>query len=176
MREIEKQAARLYLNHHPVVLNVAFRAAPLPGMAEDIAQDVFMEFVTHADRWDLTRDVEPLLVRITQNVALRYWQERKKNFPPKLMEIARELQKEMETDACADGREKSICALTLCLEKLSPQSRRTVDLYYRDSLDMRQIGDAMKISPNAARLSMFRIRNTLRACIERILREDLDDE
>lgn len=176
MQQIENKAARLFLEHYRTVLDAAFRAAPLPGMAEDISQDVFTEFVTHANRWDLDRDVAPLLAAITRNVALRYWKERRKTMPAKLQEIAEVMRREAGCNETDDSADEPLYALNICLEKLSVQSRRAIDLYYRDRCDMREVGRKLNISPNAARISMFRIRNALRRCIRLILDERIDDD
>ena len=40
---------------------LALRLAPAPGLAEDIAQQVFLEFIAKAAQWDLTQDIKPLL-------------------------------------------------------------------------------------------------------------------
>ena len=40
---------------------LALRLAPAPGLAEDIAQQVFLEFIAKAAEWDLTSDVRPPL-------------------------------------------------------------------------------------------------------------------
>lgn len=175
MQEIESKAARLFLEHHRLVLDTAFRAAPLPGMAEDISQDVFTEFVTHAARWDLETNVAPLLVAITRNVALRYWKEHRKTLSPKLREIAEIMQREARQDN-DDRNVEPLYALNICLEKLSVQSRRAIDLHYRDRLKTREIGERLSISANAVRISMFRIRNALRSCVQRLLDEEIDDD
>src|SRR5437773_3605426 len=48
------------------VHSLALRLAPAPGMAEDIAQQVFLEFIAKASQWDLTRDIKPLLAGMTR--------------------------------------------------------------------------------------------------------------
>ena len=50
---------------------LAIRLAPAPGLAEDIAQQVLLEFIAKAAQWDLTQDIKPLLAGMTRNVARR---------------------------------------------------------------------------------------------------------
>ena len=171
MQNLTRKAASLFLENHQMVLQTAFRNAPFPGMAEDIAQDVFMEFVNNAGRWDYSRDIVPLLVTITKKVSLRYWREHKKTMPQnlaKIFEMLHEAAEQANDDASADSR---LQALRICLEKLQSKSREMIDHFYRDKLGMQKIADHFGMSLNAVRLSVFRIRKQLRACIQNVLND-----
>lgn len=176
MQDREEQAARLFMNYHQTVLNLAFRMAPFPDAPEDIAQDVFVEFVTHADQWDLSGNVKPILIKITQNVAMRYWAAKKRNMSPKLLEIARKFQQRLEEDPLPVGEREPVLALKLCLDKLSSTSRRLVDLRYGKQLNMEEIGQRLDKNAVAVQVSLFRIRKALRGCIESLLRKEALDE
>lgn len=176
MLDREQQAARLFLNYHRMILNIAFRMAPFPDAPEDIAQDVFIEFVTHADKWNLSADVKPILIKITQNVAMRYWAAKKRDTSPKLLEIAQRFQQRLQKDEIPVGERESILALNLCLDKLSSKSRQLIDLRYNELMDMRKIGDRLGKTPVAVQVSLFRIRKALRNCIESVLRKEVYDE
>lgn len=71
----ENAAAQAFLAHYSFVRTVANRAAPWPGLTDDIAQQVFLEFIRKAGRWDLSKDLRPLLATMTRMVALRHWRE-----------------------------------------------------------------------------------------------------
>ena len=58
---------------------LALRLAPATGLAEDIAQQVFLEFIAKSPQWDLTQDIKPLLAGKTRNVARRAWREKSHN-------------------------------------------------------------------------------------------------
>lgn len=60
-------------------------------------------------------------------------------------------------------------ALEHCLERLPKRSRSLVTLRYRDSLSMDQIAAAVRSTPGAVRVALFRIREALAACVERQL-------
>jgi len=62
--------------------------APAPGLAEDIAQQVLMEFVAKDERWDLDRDVKPLLATMTRHVALRCWRENTREMSAEIRGLA----------------------------------------------------------------------------------------
>src|SRR5229473_681927 len=74
--------------HRGFVRALALRLAPAPGLAEDIAQQVFLEFIAKADEWDLTRDVQPLLAGMTRNVARRQWRNRVREMPEQSRQLA----------------------------------------------------------------------------------------
>jgi hypothetical protein len=67
------RAAQAFLVHHAFVRSAATGNAPWPGPAEAIVQQVFPEFPGRGERWDLERDLRPLLTTLTRHVAL--WRE-----------------------------------------------------------------------------------------------------
>lgn len=173
MTDRVQQATGLFLRYHHRVLGVAFHAAPMPGLAEDITQDVFMEFVTHADRWDYEKDIGQLLDGITKNVALRYWREQKKRTSPKVFEVYEQLKSDMESkEQKNENMEGMLIALNICIEKLPPKSRKLVIEYYRSNDSMQKIATNVQKSANAIRLDLFRARKVLRNCIQRVLGQE----
>src|SRR5207244_5750506 len=109
---------------------LALRLAPAPGLAEDIAQQVFLEFIGKAAQWDLTSDVRPLLAAMTRNVGRRAWRDKTHELPETVRELAdhiRELAESREV-TWFDDEEKS--ARRRCREKLPDNSRRLIDLRY----------------------------------------------
>src|SRR5919112_639611 len=69
----EAIAAQAFLAHHGYVKGLALRHAPLPGVADDIVQQVFVEFLSKTASWDLSTDIRPLLATMTRNISLRLW-------------------------------------------------------------------------------------------------------
>jgi RNA polymerase sigma-70 factor (ECF subfamily) len=60
-------------------------------------------------------------------------------------------------------------ALERCLDGLPPKSRSLVEYRYHDGLRIEQIAAAIRTTPGSVRVALFRIRETLAACIERRL-------
>ena len=83
--------------HRGFVHTLALRLAPAPGLAEDIAQQVFLEFIGKAAQWDLSTDLHPLFAGMTRNVARRAWREKTRDLP----EVVRELAEHMSTPSAA---------------------------------------------------------------------------
>lgn len=62
--------------------------------------------------------------------------------------------------------ESRISALYNCLEKLAPQARRTVNLFYQDEHKPKAIAQIMNWTPLAVSVALSRARKFLRECIE----------
>jgi RNA polymerase sigma-70 factor (ECF subfamily) len=60
---------RLVGRHGRLVLSLARSVTRHRQDAEDVAQEVFLRFYRHLDRFDAARPVEPWLVRLTLNAA-----------------------------------------------------------------------------------------------------------
>jgi RNA polymerase sigma-70 factor (ECF subfamily) len=60
-------------------------------------------------------------------------------------------------------------ALERCLDGLPPKSRSLVTFRYHNGLKIDQIAAAVQSTPGSVRVALFRIRETLAACIERRL-------
>src|SRR5689334_8688214 len=102
---------------------LALRFAPAPGLAEDIAQQVFLEFIAKADQWDLDTDPRGLLTVMTRNVALRCWRDRTRDLSGQLRELAEHIRELAEPEEVSWYGEEEKQALRRCLEKLPEKSR-----------------------------------------------------
>ena len=60
-------------------------------------------------------------------------------------------------------------ALDHCIEGLPRRSRALVQFRYHDGLTIEQIAAAVRSTPGSVRVALFRIRESLAACIERRL-------
>jgi len=149
---------------------LALRLAPAPGMADDIAQQVFLEFIAKAAQWDLTRDIKPLLAGMTRNVARRSWREKSHNMPEVVRELADHIRDLAEVREVSWFDEEEKRALRRCLEKLPDKSRRLIDFHYDLGITSVEIARKMEMNADAVRRALFRLREQLRKCVERLLR------
>ncbi len=156
--------------HDGFVRALALRLAPAPGLAEDITQQVFLEFFGKAGQWDLTRDVRPLLAAMTRNVARRAWREKTRLMPEVAHELAEHIRELAEAREITWPDEEEKSALRRCLEKLPPKSRLLIDLHYELELTSVDIAARMEMKADALRRALFRLREQLRLCIQRSVR------
>ena len=150
---------------------LALRLAPVPGLAEDIAQQVFLEFIAKAAQWDLTQDIKPLLAGMTRNVARRCWRDKTREMPEQMRQLAehiRELAAAATEDSNWHGQEEKK-ALHQCLEKLPEKSKKLVELHYYLDLTSVAIARQMEVNADAVRRALFRLREHLRKCIRVML-------
>ncbi len=55
------RAAQAFIAHSGFVRGLALRHAPLPGVTDDVVQQVLVEFLARASEWDLSEDIRPLV-------------------------------------------------------------------------------------------------------------------
>lgn len=157
--------------HSGFVRALAVRLAPWPGLAEDIAQQVFLEFLVKADQWDLQRDVRPLLAGMTRNVALRTWRERTRSMPDQLADLAEHIRGLAESQEVDWPAQEGLQALQDCVAKLPDKSRRLIELHYYLEVTSVEISRQMAVKADAVRRALFRLRDQLRRCIQDVLKD-----
>ncbi|MDO5579674.1 MAG: sigma-70 family RNA polymerase sigma factor [Planctomycetia bacterium] len=177
--ELRKKASKIFLEQQNLVRIVAFRTAPSSSLLGDIANEVFITFVEHANQWDFNRDLRPLLKQITRNIAMRFWRDHLKNLPSVLQEISEIARKNAEEEAESDfpDLEQELLALRICMKKLAPKYRSLIESYYFGKITLDHLAEKSRIKPGTLRKMMSRIRDVLKNCIQNTLAKgDLDVE
>ena len=169
MKSRETQAATLFLAHHGFVKGLALKHAPWPGLADDIVQQVIVEFLGKADEWDLTADLRPLLATMTRHVALRHWREQTRKLPEVAQRLAEHIRQIAEAQLAPPRYEEELTALQSCLDKLPGKSRTLVDLYYFADVPTREIAAQLAMKADTVLRAICRLRERLRQCINREL-------
>lgn len=175
-RNFEKTATTLLMKYHRFVFRQARRAMPIADLAEDVAQDVLVDFLGKADRWDLERDLRPLLMAMVRRSARSVWRSRAKMLPETLREIAEYIQSEFENDAeDCQRQDDRLDALRICLQKLPEPARKLITHYYFDGVSTRQLAEQMRQKADTVGKAIFRTREKLRQCIEKALKREKHD-
>jgi RNA polymerase sigma-70 factor (ECF subfamily) len=162
----EGQIETVVESHQDFVKSLALSLAPAPGLADDIAQQVFLEFIAKKDAWDLSSDPRPLLANMTRLVARRAWREKIGQMTPQMRELAEHLRSFAEQQPAEPRSDDERQALRHCLAKLPEKSRRIVEVYYFAGVPSPDIARQMQISVESVRQALFRMRTQLRQCIE----------
>lgn len=155
--------------HEDFVRAWAIQLAPAPGLADDITQQVFTEFIAKAEQWDLQSDVRPLLLGMTRNVARRCWREKARGMSPEMQALAEHIRQLSESQEPTLYSEDERKALQHCLRQLAPRSQRLVELHYDLGVPAVDLAGQMAMKADAVRRALFRVRGALRECIERQL-------
>src|SRR5689334_14169199 len=158
--------------HNGFVRALALRLAPAPSLAEDIAQQVFLEFMAKASEWDLARDVKPLLAVMTRNVARRCWRERLHTLPEVQRQLAEHIRQLAESKEVNWFGQEERSALEQCLDRLPTKSRRLIEMHYYLDNSSVEIARQMNMNADAVRRALFRLREQLRKCVRKFLPQE----
>lgn len=169
MNTNETHAAQAFLAHHDFVKGVALKYAPWPGLVEDICQQVFLEFLAKEERWDISRDLRPLLATMTRHVSMRLWRERTRQQPEVVQKLAEHIRQLAEEREAPPRYEEEITVLRACLQKLPEKSRELVELYYYNDIATPEIAEQINMKTDTVCRALSRVRDKLRECIERSL-------
>ena len=161
----EQKTVALMMKHHRFICRRARRAMPFRHLAEDVAQQVFVEFLSKANQWNLDEDLRPLLAVMVRNCALRVWRERAKEYPETLQEIGELVQRKMN-ETKTDTDDERLAALRGCLQKLAENGRRLITRYYFDEVSLKQLAKELQKKDDTVTKSIWRLREKLRTCIE----------
>ncbi|MHA3774593.1 RNA polymerase sigma factor [Verrucomicrobiota bacterium sgz303538] len=170
MNTAETRAAQLFLVHHAFVKGVALKHAPWPGLADDIVQQVFVEFIAKEERWNLESDVRPLLATMTRHVAMRHWRQRTRDLPEVVQQLAEHIRQLAEERDAPPRYEEEMTALRGCLGKLPDKSRELVQRYYFDDRSTTEIGTELSMNGDTICRALSRVREKLRGCIEQAMK------
>ena len=162
-------AASAVQTHEPFVRALARKYAPAPGLADDIVQQVFAEFLAKRTEWDFDSDLRPLFHTMTRHVAQRCWREHVRQMPSERRQLADHIQRLAESRETPVYGEDEKAALRQCLEKLPEKSRRLVEGHYQLGVSSADIASGMNLSADAVRQALCRLRGSLRKCMEATL-------
>jgi len=161
----DQQAAALLMKYYRFVFWQVRRIMPFPDLAEDVAQQVFVEFLSHTERWDLNNDLRPVMTTLIRRCAAAVWRDRAKLLPDALRRIAEFVQQE-QSDTPADGYEEQISTLRRCLQKLPEGGRQLLVRHYFDGIPTKQIAAELSKKAGAVGKAIYRLREKLRLCME----------
>jgi len=150
----------------PFVRALALRYAPVPAMADDFVQRVFLEFVRNRERWDLSRPVEPLLAGIARNIGKQMWEERRRHLSRPMLQLSEHIHSLIETRETGWVEPADREALHECLEKLPEKSRKIIHAHYFLGVTCQKIGEQIGVKTTAVRQALCRLRKRLFECIE----------
>lgn len=182
MDPTQSRAAEIFLANYDFVMRCAFRFAPLPDSVDDVIQDTFREFVQHFHRLTITEDARPLLMGITKNVALRYWQKRQRERSKTVQLIGdyfwEAANRQAEETESVDDREwhrREITMLEFCLDKLPKRGREIIDSYYYQGKKVAEIAAQYQKSASGVKQYLFRLRSKLRDCLNRYGKRQVEE-
>lgn len=137
---------------------------------DDVLQDVAIAVLESFDRYDPARPFLPWALTIARHEVFDSLRRRRRRPVPFSPEAVASL-----AGAVADVSEVERARLTHlpdCLAELEGRAREACELRYRTGLDNAGIAQAIGVRPNTVSKLLQRVREQLRACIERRMRAE----
>ena len=139
-----------------LVYRLAFARTRSRDAADEIFQEVFLRYVSRQPAFDSEAHAKAWFCRVTINCANSYWRNpfRRRTQP---LEDTGEL-----TAAPPEGGSE----LDACLDRLSPELRVVVHLYYYEGYSTPEIAGLLGKKESAVRMRLMRARRQLRDFLE----------
>lgn len=164
MRKHEKKILDIFLSQRSFLKGIAYRYAPGAEYLDDILQQVFLEFLRKWKSERPTGEIEPLLVAMTKNIALRHWREHVRKQPEALAILSTKLQ-ERSADTEPNLYEDEIEKMRRCIELLPDKQQRIVRMHYFEDCSVQEISEQLEIKLSTLYHILFRVRQTLKSCL-----------
>lgn len=142
-----------------LVYRLAFARTRSRDAADEIFQEVFLRYVSRQPAFDSEAHAKAWFCRVTVNCANSYWRN----------PFRRRTQSLDETEAgklSAPGPEEDSAGLNACLDRLSPELRTIVHLYYYEGYSSPEIAALLGKGESAVRMALMRARRQLRNFLE----------
>jgi RNA polymerase sigma-70 factor (ECF subfamily) len=149
----------IFARHRGRVLRVILRMVRDPSIAEDIANQVFLDVWRSANKFEYRARVSTWLVSIARFKAINSLRERVHESLDQddVLGIA----DGGDTPELALGRTEVHGILYACLEKLSPAHRQIIDLFYYRENSVAEVSQIIGISQATAKSRLFYARKQL---------------
>lgn len=164
--EIRERLARSWVAAEPSVR--AFVAAAVRGVAdrEDVLQQVALTVARRFEEYDGKRPFVAWALWLAKSRIIDFYRSQERH---RLVLADGMLDRVAERLAERHGDLPRREALGACLEELPQRSRDLLRLRYDDGLPIDSIAAAARLTPGSVRVTLYRIREALAACIERRL-------
>lgn len=138
-------------------------------LADDVAQETFLEAWRHRDRFRDDEDLGRWLRGIARMILLRRQREMKRLIVPFSPEVVERLDDAWSKAVRAAPETPRLDALRACLETLDAAERRWLGARYRDERTLESMADENGRSVDAVKMLFVRLRKRLFDCVERRL-------
>jgi RNA polymerase sigma-70 factor (ECF subfamily) len=149
----------LFARHYTRVYRFAMRQVRSEEMAEEIANDVFLESWRQAGRFEGRSAVSTWLLAIAYNKARMALRSRKIHVSDDDYLI--ELQDGADNPEMVKLKADKARAIRTLTERLSPEQRAVIDLVYYHEKGLREVADILDIPENTVKTRLFHARKRL---------------
>jgi RNA polymerase sigma-70 factor (ECF subfamily) len=149
----------LFMRHHARVYRFVARQTGSETMADDIANEVFLELWKQASAFEGRSEVTTWLLGIARYKALSQLRRRKEDAIDE--EMAAEIPDSGDTPEIAAMKEDKGAAIRRMVNALPEEHRTVVDLAYYHGRSVTEIGDILRIPVATVKTRMFYARKKL---------------
>lgn len=146
----------LYNRYYSKVLDKCYSFVKNRSVAEELAEDIFSKTFEKLSTFRQLSSFSSWLYSVTYNHCIDFLREKKKlHYPdwnrdnelPEVIDDSKEITEEINYDN-----------LLAILELIHPEEKALILMKYKDELSMKQIGIALRISEDAAKMRLKRAR------------------
>ena len=150
----EQDFRRAFHDHKDAVYGFALRITGSVEIAEDVAQDCFVELLRHPDRFDTARgSLRQFLLGVARNLVFRRWRTEQRMDP-----IDEDVQSE-DIDLTAGHVSMLIGA---AVQSLPPLQREALLLFEYEGFTLEEIGKMANANVGTVKARLHRARERLR--------------
>ncbi|MBI1899887.1 MAG: RNA polymerase sigma factor [Planctomycetia bacterium] len=140
--------------------------------ADDLTQEVFVRYYKGLPHEHAPDAVRPFLLGVARNLL----RERARKLRRRNEVAWTELCLEIEQNEEEEGRyDRLLAKLPKCLERLAARPRTALELHYQGRQKYQEIARRLERSVGAVKLLMYRARQALKRCLDRLGREASDE-
>jgi RNA polymerase sigma-70 factor (ECF subfamily) len=161
-----QQVLQLFVRHQPRIKGFILALLPDFAAAEDVLQETFLVVQRKSADFDPGTNFLAWTFRIARFQVMKAQTAHQRHAERLSDAVLESLADSAPVEPWDDQR---LALLPHCLDKLAPQARRIVDLFYRDEHKPQEIAQRLSWTPAAVSVALSRARRALRECIERRL-------
>ena len=139
-----------------MVYRIAFRYVKNPIDTDDVFSEVFLAYFKKERTFESEEHRKAWLIRVTINCAKDLLAQRAQ---------LQQLHEETIPDQTARDAD-TYMDLYKAIEKLRPEYREVIKLYYLDDLSVKEIAQILNKNENTIKTQLFRARDTLKSVLE----------
>ncbi len=164
------QRSRLFLRQQPMLLGFIRSFVYHPQDAEDLLQEVGVVVLTRRETPLSPAEFGPWCRGVARNLILHYRRSHARSRVTVSDALARAVEHAWtEADEERDEWERRRNALAECLGGVDGRSAELLTLRYVDGLTSDAIGERLRLSAAAVRMTLMRVRRALQRCLEQRL-------
>ena len=150
---------QLYAKHHKRVFLFIRRFESNIAIAEDLANDVFLDIWDKAASFEGRSKVSSWILGMARFKALSEIRKRRNTVDPD--DVMGEMEDEGDTPEVAAQKKDKGAVLMECVQRLSQEHRIVVDLIYYQEQSIKEAAEVLQVPENTIKTRMFHARKKL---------------